>query len=258
MSSASLAYHPPGERQPERLVFVHGSLGAGADAFAAQGELAALFHLSIPVRRGYAGGVVTGVVDHDHDAAELAAAAAADGGAHLVGTSMGAIVAIKAAAIRPDAVRSLTLIEPPAYAIAADRVEVAGAIAALKAHWRSAGLSNREFMQGFLDTLAMTRRVPDAITPALDRAIALMRTERAWAIDLPVGAVADAGIPTLVVGGGWSPVFDAVCERLTGLIGARYETIRGHGHAVQKAGPSFNALLRAHVAAALAAGEGRQ
>jgi pimeloyl-ACP methyl ester carboxylesterase len=39
-------------------------------------------------------------------------------GAHLVGHSYGALGALFAAALRPDAVRSLTLVEPPVYGLA--------------------------------------------------------------------------------------------------------------------------------------------
>src|SRR3546814_13001552 len=41
-------------------------------------------------------------------------------GAHLVGTSMGGMVSMNAAGLRPDLVHSLTVIEPPAFALAND------------------------------------------------------------------------------------------------------------------------------------------
>jgi hypothetical protein len=102
-------------------------------------------------------------------------------------------------------------------------------------------------MAGFLAALNMTRPVPKVIPLELDRAISLLRTEHLWAIDLPVGALSDAGIPVLVVAGGWSPAYDAICHRVASLTHGQLTTITGFGHAVQKAGPAFNDVLEMHL-----------
>lgn len=228
----------------EAIICVHGSLGAG-DAFAGQEILDMAYDVRVVTRNGYALTSEGSQVDHHQDVLDLVEAAG--GGAHLVGTSTGALIAAKAAAFCPRAVRSLTLIEPPAFAIAADIPPVASAIDALKRHWRRQELSNREFMAGFLAALNMTRPVPQAIPLELDRAISLLRSEHLWAIDMPVGELSDTDIPVLVVAGGWSPVYDAICHRVASLTGARLETIPGFGHAVQKAGQAFNHVLEAHL-----------
>src|SRR3546814_13841386 len=60
-------------------------------------------------------------------------------GAHLVGTSMGGMVSMNAAGLRPDLVHSLTVIEPPAFALANDIPAVRRVSSAMEAHWASAG-----------------------------------------------------------------------------------------------------------------------
>jgi len=233
-----------GAKGREAIIFVHGSLGAG-DAFAGQEVLSSVHDVRVVTRHGYSLTSQASQVDHDKDVLDLIETAG--GGAHLVGTSTGALIAAKAAASCPEVVRSLTLIEPPAFAIAADVPSVASSIEALKAHWDKQGLSNREFMAGFLAALKMTRPVPKVIPPELDRAISLLRTEHLWAIDLPVGALSDAGVPVLVVAGGWSPAYDAICHRVASLTQGQLTTITGFGHAVQKAGPAFNDVLEMHL-----------
>ncbi|MGY6655809.1 alpha/beta fold hydrolase [Amycolatopsis sp. TRM77291] len=57
-----------------------------------------------------------GVQDFEVDA-ELIAGQVLDEPAHLVGLSYGAIVAMLAAARRPEMVRTLTVVEPPAAGI---------------------------------------------------------------------------------------------------------------------------------------------
>lgn len=234
----------------ERLVFIHGSLGGAAEAFAEQAVLRDVYDLDVVVRRGYAlEDAAIPAVDLGRDADDLIGMIAH--GAHLVGTSTGGMVAMLVAGRRPDLVRSLTLIEPPAFAIAADQPEVRQAMDALKRHWTDhQNVSDREFLRGFFDALRMTRPVPDRVGPELSRAIALLKTDRLWRLDAPIGAIADAGFPKLVVAGGWSAVYDAVCDRLSSLLRADLHRLPGFGHAVQKAGTAFNSVLTRHVDAA--------
>jgi pimeloyl-ACP methyl ester carboxylesterase len=99
-------------------------------SFAYQRTLAEHRRLLIPDRRGFG-------ASPDLDGSDFTADYMVDArdvadllgdGAHLLGHSYGGTVAMLAAAARPDAVRSLTLIEPCAHTIAADQPVVATAI----------------------------------------------------------------------------------------------------------------------------------
>ena len=68
--------------------------------------------------------------DYTADAEDIAAVLAREGGAHLVGHSYGGVDAMLAAALVPEHVKSLTLIEPGCYQAAADDPVTAAAIAA--------------------------------------------------------------------------------------------------------------------------------
>jgi pimeloyl-ACP methyl ester carboxylesterase len=98
---------------------VQGSLISGGRHFSEQEKLAARgWQIVVPDRPGHGrspspGRPDDGVLD-GHWVAELMGE-----GAHLVGHSFGGLVALCAAAERPEAVRSLTLIEPAIHQLAA-------------------------------------------------------------------------------------------------------------------------------------------
>lgn len=230
----------------ERIVLVHGSLGVGAAAFGEQRPLAADFVLDVVTRRGYGDTPRIEAVDVGHDARDVVEILG--DGAHLVGTSMGGIVSLNAAGLRPDLVRSLTIIEPPAFALAADLPAVRAVSEAMRRHWRDADPSDlRAFVRGFLGALGMEMPLPDPLPDAFAANVRNLVTERPWRVDVPVGAVADAPFPKLVVTGGWSPAFDGICQRLADLFATDLHVLTGAGHGVQRVGEPFNTLLARHV-----------
>src|SRR5881394_2404637 len=101
-----------------RVVLVHGSVGNGRSTWEAQLPVAERFTLVIPDRPGSPPNPPVDRVDFEEHA-PLVAELLADG-AHLVGHSYGGVISLYAAAGRPAAVRSLTLIEPPAFGVALD------------------------------------------------------------------------------------------------------------------------------------------
>ena len=227
---------------PERIVLVHGSLGVGAAAFSEQRALADHFTVDVITRRGYGETEPIRQVDIAQDARDVVEVLG--DGAHLVGTSMGGIVSMNAAGLRPDLVRSLTLIEPPAFALAADLADVRRVSDAMKRHWQSAdGCSEHDFVAGFIAALEMEMALPNPLPPALANAVRNLVTERPWKVDVPIGIVADAAFPKLVVTGGWSSAFDAICRRLADLLETELHVLTGAGHGVQKLGAPFNSLL---------------
>ena len=99
-----------------RIVFVHGSVMGGRPTWSGQRALGDRFELEILERPGFPPNPPVDHVDFEEHAV-LVADAVGDG-AHLVGHSYGGVIALLAAALVPDAVRSLTVIEPPATRVA--------------------------------------------------------------------------------------------------------------------------------------------
>jgi pimeloyl-ACP methyl ester carboxylesterase len=227
---------------PERIVLVHGSLGVGAAAFSEQKALADRFTIDVVTRRGYGDTAPISHVDVAQDARDVVEVLAE--GAHLVGTSMGGIVSMNAAGLRPDLVRSLTVIEPPAFALAADQPDVRRVSDAMKRHWRDADPAQHHgFISGFVAALEMEMVLSDPLPAPLAAAVRNLVTERPWKVDVPVGVIADAAFAKLVVTGGWSMAFDAICRRLADLFQTDLHVLTGAGHGVQKVGAPFNSLL---------------
>jgi pimeloyl-ACP methyl ester carboxylesterase len=224
------------------VVLVHGSLGVGAAAFAEQRALDQDHRLMVMTRAGYGDTPAITGVDVLADAADVVELLG--DGAHLVGTSMGGIVAMNAAGLAPDRVKSLTVIEPPAFALATDLADVRRVSDAMKRHWRDANPARlRDFVVGFVAALEMDMTIPDPMPPPLAAAATNLVTERPWRVDVPIGAIADAAFPKLVVTGGWSGAFDGIARRLADLLGTELHTLVGAGHAVQRVGAPFNTLL---------------
>ena len=93
------------------VVLVHGSLATGAEEWQAQRPLADEgFRLLVPDRRGYGKSPVAEGEDFLSDADDIAELMG--DGAHLVGHSYGGLGVLFAAARRPDATLSMTLLEP--------------------------------------------------------------------------------------------------------------------------------------------------
>ena len=232
----------------DRIVLVHGSLGVGAAAFGEQKVLEDRFTLDVMTRRGYGGTPAIERVDIHRDASDLIELLGE--GAHLVGTSMGGIVAMNAAGMRPDLVRSLTVIEPPAFALAADLPDVRRVSDAMKTHWDEADPADlRNFVIGFVAALEMDMPMPDPLPAPVAAAAVNLVTERPWKVDVPAGAIADAPYPKMVVTGGWSKAFDAISRRLAELLECELHVLTGAGHAVQKVGAPFNDRLERLVSA---------
>jgi hypothetical protein len=61
--------------------------------------------------------------------------------------------------------------------------------------------------------------------------------------ELPLAALASAAFPKLVVSGGHSAGFDAICDELAERIGASSMVIEGAGHEIQFTGEPLNAAL---------------
>ena len=166
-----------------RVLFVHGSVVNGDATWAAQRPLEERFELVIPNRRGFPPGPEVEAVDYEDEAAWLDEFLAP--GTHLVGHSYGGVIALFAAARRPELLHSLTVVEPPALAVARGNA-VADAFAARSTLlWESGPHDPETFLRGFL--AAVNAPVPrGGFSPALLQGARTLMVERyPWTAEIP-------------------------------------------------------------------------
>ena len=244
----------------EPVICVHGSLSWGTFAFRAQRPLARGRALLLPDRRGYGLSRLAARADFDVDASDVATLL--DGPTDLIGHSYGAVVALLVAARRPEAVRTLTLVEPAAFALARGDQAVEELICAL-ADLQAAGpgLPAGEFVLRYLEAFGYRRGADmPAHLPLTGRSVRAARatmTERPpWQAEIPLEVLAEAHRPTLVVSGRWDNLaagehalgrraFGAVGEKLGPALDAQRAIIDGWAHGCQYSGKPFNDVMRA-------------
>lgn len=223
-----------------------GSAAGGAAAFAAQQPLSARgWQLAAPDRPGHGASPSRGAEDIELDAAWVAEMLP-DDGAHLVGHSYGGCIALAAARSRPEAVRSLTLIEAPVFAAAPTDVDA-----------EAFRQEHEDIMSADLDPIERVIRfgamvnVPQDLgpTPApeelmrMGEGLKTMTLPTEWDGGPAIAAVAEAGLPGLIVTGGWSPAFEAIGDGLAEQMGMGRVVIDSGHHLVQIIQPGFNDAL---------------
>jgi pimeloyl-ACP methyl ester carboxylesterase len=172
--------------------------------------------------------------------------------AHLVGTSMGGIVAAAAAAMAPERILSLTLIEPPAFRSARNLPAVAEHADRQRAYWQKAAGSDPEtFLRGFQESMGLAAHAPSPLPPGLLVAARNLATERPWEAGIPVDVLGKTRFPKWIVTGGGSAVFEAIADRLASDLNAQRRLFPGAPHAVQRIAP-FNDALEAFLRGAIA------
>jgi pimeloyl-ACP methyl ester carboxylesterase len=226
----------------ERLVLVHGSVGGGRATWRAQLPLTERFELLVLDRPGFPPNPPVGRVDFEEDAKLVAGLL--EPGDHLVGHSYGGVISLLAAASRPELVRSLTVIEPPATRVAIDDPAVK-AFAAGGVELYAGGKTDdiEPFLRRFLSAVGSTFVPPSPLPPELEQGARALAVERGpWEAEIPLGVLAAAPFPTLVVSGAHHPAFDAICDALERELDAERVVLPGYGHAAQHH-PDFNAHL---------------
>jgi pimeloyl-ACP methyl ester carboxylesterase len=237
----------------ERVVLVHGSVTGGPPTWAAQRPLAERWELVVLNRPGFPPGPPVERVDFEEHA-ELVVAELGES-AHLVGHSYGGVISLLAAARRPDAVRSLTVLEPPATRVAAGHPAADRFAREGEAWWRDGPREDPEaFLRGFLDYVGSAYEPPSPLPPAIEQGARTLIAERGpWEADVPLDVLAAAPFPTLVVSGAHHEAFDAICDVLEERLGAERIVLPGAGHNPQRV-PGFNEALEDFL---LRAGAGR-
>jgi pimeloyl-ACP methyl ester carboxylesterase len=232
-----------GEGTP--VVLVHGSLALGAEEWEQQRTLAREgFQLLVPDRRGYGRSPKAEGEDFLRDADDIAELMG--DGAHLVGHSYGGLGVLFAAARRPEATLSLTLLEPATFALGHDHTEGRALVNEVRAMWDD-DIPDAEWVVGFLKAVGSD---PDEfpaefLAAALPFVPVLRRGRPLWHADLPLDELAAASFPKVVVSGGHSAGFDAICDDLAERIGAFRAVVEGAGHEIQFTGRAINDLLLA-------------
>ena len=247
-STASVHVTVWGEGEP--AVFVHGSFGWGEETWREQRPLADSYRLLLVDRRGFGGSPPDGRVDFDRDAEDVANLLG--DGAHLVGHSYGGVVSLLAAARKPAAVRTLTVIEPPAIGLVRGNPAVEEFIAGVGLAMEEAR-DPSDYYARFLRNFGFPARQEDLTGPGLEAARSSWSERNPAEADIPFEHL--AGIRTLVVRGDWAAaprtasergrvVFHAVCDVLVERLGAESATFPS-AHNPQLLGSPFNERLRA-------------
>jgi pimeloyl-ACP methyl ester carboxylesterase len=230
----------------QRLVLVHGSVAPGWLAWSAQRPLAERFELVVPVRSGYPPNPPLDAIDFEAQAEELTELL--EPGDHLAAHSYGAVVSLLAA---PRAqLASLTVVEPPAFGVARGHAAVEEFLGHFAA---GAPTDARSYLEFFLPLVGSSVRLPDPLPPELQaggRAAVAERSPHEAVI--PLDDLAATPFPKLVVSGGHSAAFDAVCDVLEQRLRAQRAVLPGAGHSIPRLGEPFNELVAAFVTAATA------
>lgn len=227
------------------VLLVHGSNAADPDAvWKRQRPLAARWQLRALHRRGYGRSASVPKPGFGVDVADIIAALGS--GAHIVGFSYGGVLALLAVARRPELARSLTLIEPPAYAVAANDPAVERTVARMAPLFMPPLPDEDAFIRGFRRALDLPVVEPLTLSAADRQGIrATLAEPPPHLACIPLAALATAPFRTLIVSGDWNPGLEAVADTLTARLGAERARIPGAGHSVQATGHPFNARLEA-------------
>jgi pimeloyl-ACP methyl ester carboxylesterase len=242
-TTAGTELHVDSWGEGETVVLVHGSLATAADEWPAQRPLADQgFRLLTPDRRGYGASPAVDGEDFLRDADDITRLMG--DGAHLVGHSYGGLGALAAAALRPEATRSLALLEPAAFGLGQAHPAGRALVGAVRRLW-DRDVPDERWVVAFLEAMgsAPDGFPPDFLAAALPLVPVFRRGRPMWGAGLPLDELAAAPFPTLVVSGGHSAGFEAICDDLAERIGASRVVVEGAGHEIQLTGTAINEVL---------------
>jgi pimeloyl-ACP methyl ester carboxylesterase len=234
-------------------VLVHGSIVDAARTWRHQRALAERWTLLLPNRPGF--GSSPPLARGDFQLEAPAIGELLGDGAHLVGHSYGAVIALLAAGARPRAVRSLVVSEPGLLRLAAGDPLVDEMIRRGEQLYASGGsILPAQFLRMFRAGVHSAHETPDELPAWLEHGASLAARERPpWEAEVPFTALAEASYPKLVISGGHSAVFEVVCDILAERIGAERAILTGRGHTIPTTGAAYNTLLGSFLARAEAA-----
>lgn len=213
----------------QRVVFVHGSGSFGSAAWPKQHGMALAYDALFLRRYGFDAEAEPLESDFDADTGIVLGALSDEGrgaaGGHVVAHSQGAISAMMAAVERPDLVYSLTLVEPACLSLTAELPATAAHRSLMEPLFDVRHqLGDEDFMREFVRR-AFSAETPGPTTPEARKAARRLRLQApAW--EAPLHIV--PGVPTLVLTGGWEPLYEEIAAYLRET-GALHRTAAG-GH----------------------------
>lgn len=235
---------------------VQGNVGGGPATFLKQEALATMgFTVTMVDRPGFGSSPTRG--DDDMVSDSVWVAQKLGNSSHLIGHSFGGGESLLAAGRRPQAVRSLILVEPGLMALLQADPEsrnnpILREAARKTADAFLAAKSPGELIASVLNTMGtepdgsplhvsqMLQTHPDMANQVGCR---LLRAHQALAAQLQQAAeeVVRAGIPVLIVTGGYNPGVDAAGEVYARILHGRHVIVKSPNHFVQQSNaPEFN------------------
>ncbi len=226
-----------------QLLLVHGSIVDATQTWRAQRDLADRWSLVLPNRPGFGTSPPLPRGDFEQEAPMFAELLG--DGAHLVGHSYGAVIALLAAALRPDAVWSLTVSEPGLLRLAAGEPDADAMLEQGKRMYREGpAMGPAAFLRAFRAGVHSAHETPEVLPDWLEHGATLAAHERPpWEAAPPLEELARAPFRKLVISGGHSAVFEAVCDRLAARLGAERRILTGRQHTIPTLGGPYNDCL---------------
>ena len=232
---------------------VHGSFTWGEDTWAQQRELADHYRLLVVDRCGHGQSPDTGRFGLEEQADDIADLLGKS--AHLAGSSYGAVLALIVAQREAHKIRSLTVIEPPAWGLArgdpvVEEQLVGFSLTADEAARLGPDVAFSRFLEG------IGAEPLDAALTDIDRKNTSASFQQPSTREVPVSlqGLSAAHLPLLIVSGGSQAAterfrnrrlaFRRVCEALATIPGAVWAQFPSAGHNPHLEDPGFNPRLR--------------
>lgn len=209
----------------QRVVFVHGLGSFGAAAWPRQHGMALAYDALFLRRHGF-DAMAEPVESNVAADVEIVVNALADsGGGHIVAHEQGAISAMLAAVERPDLVHSLSLVEPSCLSLTAELPATASYRALMGPLFDVRDQLNDADYQREFYRRAFSAETGGLDTPEARRSARRLRLQAPpW--EAPLHIV--PGVPTLVLTGGWEPLYEEIAGYLQETGALRRVAAGGH------------------------------
>ncbi|WP_159702320.1 alpha/beta fold hydrolase [Arthrobacter sp. 18067] len=209
----------------QRVVFVHGLGSFGAAAWPKQHGMALAFDALFLRRHGF--DAIAEPVESNvaADVAIVINALGDSGGGHIVAHEQGAISSMLAAIERPDLVHSLTLVEPACLSLTAELPATGSHRALMEPLFDVRNQLNDVDYQREFYRRAFSAETGGLDSPEARRAAHRLRLQAPpW--EAPLHIV--PGVPTLVLTGGWEPLYEEIAGYLQETGALRRVAAGGH------------------------------